>query len=90
MQALPTWASLHMLTLVVVWSCLSVGADEYLADFIDYKPGRPDDAVFAFPDICAPSAPKTERHPFPTAAFQMSRLLLSTRRSKPYRSSTCH
>ena len=74
-----------MLMLMAIQRCLSVHADEYLADFTEYKPGRPDDAVFAFPDICAPSAPKTERHPFPTAAFQMSRLLPSTRHSKP-----CH
>ncbi|KAL3135552.1 hypothetical protein ABBQ38_006030 [Trebouxia sp. C0009 RCD-2024] len=62
---------------------ISSGAhfDEYLADFTDYKSGRPDDAVFAFPDICTPSAHKAERQSFPTAAFQMSLLLPSTRHS---------
>lgn len=57
-------------------------ADEYLADFTEYKPGRPNDAVFALPELCAIS-PKAERHSFPTVAFQMGMLLPSTRHSEP-------
>lgn len=61
---------------------ISSGAhfDEYLADFTYYKAGRPDDSVFTFPELCAMS-PKPERKSFPTAAFQMSMLLPSTRHS---------
>lgn len=64
-------------------SNIQCSADEYLADFTYYKPGRPDDSVFTFPELCAIS-PKPERHPFPTVAFQMSMLLPSIRHSKPY------
>lgn len=59
-----------------------LAADEYLADFTMYKPGSPDDSVFAIPELCAVSD-KSRKQEFPTAALQMSMLLPLTRHSKP-------
>ena len=58
-----------------------VPADEYQADYISFKPGRPDSSVFRTPEDCKDTPLQTRSRPS-SFALQMETLLPSMRLSE--------
>lgn len=56
-------------------------ADEYQADYISFKPGRPDSSVFRAPEDCKDAPLQTRSRPS-SFALQMETLLPSMRLSE--------